>query len=99
MEAAYELGVHVSAVSALFRDGHLTRIRRGRRVYAYRYEVLSYKDRRDWRKANPLGSSALSKSEQRAIVETLLLCGVITRADIADLTRERIARALKRVTA
>lgn len=95
-EAAQLLDIGRSRIHVLIQDGRLHRVKDGYRAFITRASAESYQQQQQFKRHSGSQSWPPSRSEQRAIVETLLLAGVITKADISQQERDRLAAAVRK---
>lgn len=95
-EALEYLDICRSRIYVLFKAGRLQRVKEGSRYVVVRASAEAYKQQMENRRASAPWPP--SRRDQRAIVQTLLLAGVVTKADIAQHERDRLAAAVRRVS-
>lgn len=98
-EVAAQLDVSPQQIAALAKQGILTRVDGQGRRNITRLSVEFRKSHRAFKRMSQGkdGDKPLSQGDKRAIVQTLLLSGVITPKDFASIQAARLEAALKRV--
>lgn len=95
-QVAERLDISYGYVCELLKSGRLTATKVKGRNYISIHSVEFY-ERTLTHKNDSRGKSwsELNQGDKRGIVQTLLLAGIITAQDVADMERQRLLKAVK----